>query len=213
MSAPERLGRRLFEASRHERPNAELQARVLASCRTELARAKRPGWNRGVYPVAAVLALAAAFAFLIGSRRGEEALEIAPESVAQSASPPASTALPPALQSAPPASASAQRRAPSPTPSAARRPLTLPEEVALLDRVRAELRSGNPARALATLDEYMRSARAQRLGAEATLLRIEALSRSGRTNQASELARRFVENHPESPLADRARSFANNPPD
>jgi len=46
-----------------------------------------------------------------------------------------------------------------------------------------------------------------KLRAEATLLRIQALARAGNAQAASTLAQRFVEQNPDSPLVDRARSF------
>ena len=45
------------------------------------------------------------------------------------------------------------------------------------------------------------------LGAEASLLRIEALAASGRRDEAARLARKFAVDHPNSPLIDRALAF------
>lgn len=86
-------------------------------------------------------------------------------------------------------------------------PASLPEEIAALDRARTALSSGDVPGALRMLDDYERVLRGTRLTAEATMLRIDALARSGRTAEASALAARFVEANPSSALADRARAF------
>jgi hypothetical protein len=77
----------------------------------------------------------------------------------------------------------------------------------LLQAARAALDAGDGKHALALLDHYGRSAQNPRLGDEATVVRLEALSRVGRADEASELAREFVAKHPGSPLVDRARAF------
>jgi hypothetical protein len=86
-------------------------------------------------------------------------------------------------------------------------PASLPDEIAALDRARTALSSGDVQGALGVLDDYDRVLHGTRLTAEATLLRIDALARSGRTAEASALAVRFVEANPSSALADRARAF------
>jgi hypothetical protein len=86
-------------------------------------------------------------------------------------------------------------------------PASLPEEIAALDRARTALSSGDAQGALRMLDDYDRVLHGTRLTAEATLLRIDALARSGRAAEASALAARFVEANPSSALADRARAF------
>jgi hypothetical protein len=95
---------------------------------------------------------------------------------------------------------SAKSSASAPTPP------TLTDEVGMLDRARSELREKGPARALELLDDYDRRA-GTHLRDEATLLRIEALARVGRGDEASALAKRFIESNPSSTLADRARSY------
>jgi hypothetical protein len=89
-------------------------------------------------------------------------------------------------------------------------PLTLEAELTLLDQARKTLVQGSAEQALVELDAYERRATARRLGAEASLLRIQILAASGRSEEASALARKFVIDHPGSPLAERAKSFANN---
>jgi hypothetical protein len=86
-------------------------------------------------------------------------------------------------------------------------PASLPDEIAALDRARTALSSGDASGALRVLDDYERVLHGTRLTAEATMLRIDALARSGRGAEASDLAARFVAANPSSALADRARAF------
>jgi hypothetical protein len=99
---------------------------------------------------------------------------------------------------------------PSPVESAAppRAPATLSEEVAALDRARSALGGGDASTALRALDDYDHVLHGTRLSEEATLLRVEALSRSGQAAAASRLAQAFIRANPGSPLAERARGFA-----
>jgi hypothetical protein len=92
-------------------------------------------------------------------------------------------------------------------PRVAPRPPSLGSEVELLERARALLAHDDPAQALRALDEYTQTLRDVALRDEATLLRIDALARSGQRSAAEQLARRFVDEHPDSPLADRARKL------
>jgi hypothetical protein len=102
--------------------------------------------------------------------------------------------------------------APSARPSAAPEsaPPSLSEEIAVLDRARGAL-GADPARTLSVLDEYEHALHGTRLVAEAALLRIEALARSGQGAAASDLARRFVEANPGSALSERAKPFVTAP--
>jgi hypothetical protein len=90
-------------------------------------------------------------------------------------------------------------------PRTTAKPPSLGSEVALLERARTALANDDPSQALRTLDEYTRDLRGTALRDEATLLRIDALARSGQKSAAQRLARGFVDHHPDSPLADRAR--------
>lgn len=86
-------------------------------------------------------------------------------------------------------------------------PPTLEAELAVLDRARTELTAGRAAAALASLDYYATTLRGSHLALEARLLRIQALAALGERAQAAALARDLVARHPDSPLAERARSF------
>ena len=76
----------------------------------------------------------------------------------------------------------------------------------MLNGARAELAAGKPEAALSSLDRYDRVSGGH-LTAEATLLRIQALSSSGRASLAEKLARRFVDSDPNGPLAEQARGY------
>jgi hypothetical protein len=88
---------------------------------------------------------------------------------------------------------------------------TLEEEIVMLNAARSELAAGKAEKALSSLDHYNKVSGGH-LTAEATLLRIEALSRSGRTLLAQKLARRVVDSDPNSPFAERARGYLAKPP-
>lgn len=85
---------------------------------------------------------------------------------------------------------------------------TLAQQLEQVKIVRAALRAGDPARALALLDAYQVRSGGGELDAEASLLRIEALAASGRRGEAAELARKFAVAHPNSPLIDRVLNYA-----
>jgi hypothetical protein len=79
----------------------------------------------------------------------------------------------------------------------------LREEIALLDQAREALKNESPQRALALLDRYTRRFVHGTFAPEAEALRIEALVRDGQSDRARTLGRRFLAQHPASPLADR----------
>jgi hypothetical protein len=80
-------------------------------------------------------------------------------------------------------------------------PTPLTAEVALLDRARADLAAGQPAKSLAVLDAYQRGFPNGNLRPEATYLRIQALLQAGNRAAARDLAVRFLAQHPDSPHA------------
>jgi hypothetical protein len=83
----------------------------------------------------------------------------------------------------------------------------LAEQLRRLKQARTALRAGDGATALALLESYDAELHGTDLAAEATLLRLEALTAVGRKAEAAALARRFVAENPDSPMVDRARSF------
>jgi hypothetical protein len=83
----------------------------------------------------------------------------------------------------------------------------LRHESALLTRARAELRSGNPHAAQATLSRMQREFPAGALHQERDVLAIEALAAEGNAEAAARGARSFILAHPESPHAATLRRF------
>lgn len=89
---------------------------------------------------------------------------------------------------------------------------TLPLELAALDQARRALASGDAALALTRLDDYKKSFPKRRLTAEATVLRIEALAKSGNTAAATRLGREFLKRDPNGPYARRVTSLIGDEP-
>jgi len=200
----------LFAAARRDKPAPDLKARTLAQM-LELSR-KESGRVRMLPVVAPILLAAAAVALWLLKPETQVSEPIVAETIPTLSA----SKLPPTVS----AGVSAQPpdvvvSAPSPSMRTAPRPppaLSLSQEVESLERVQAALDAEDPGRALALLDGYRRSG-ASRLGAEAQLLRIEALSRSGRSEEARQLAEDFVTTHPGNPLIDRARAFVGSNPE
>jgi hypothetical protein len=71
--------------------------------------------------------------------------------------------------------------------------------------VRSRLAAGGAEQALALLEAYERATPRGALRLEAEVLRIDALSRSGRLAQAAQRAKLFLHRHPSSVLAARVR--------
>jgi hypothetical protein len=84
---------------------------------------------------------------------------------------------------------------------------TLSKELGALKQIRQSLRSGDGSAALALLDRYDGGEYGSSLALEASVLRVEALDAVGRRAEAEALARRFVRDNPDSPLAERAQRF------
>jgi hypothetical protein len=84
---------------------------------------------------------------------------------------------------------------------------SLADEVAQLQKAKLALKGGGPAQALAELGTYAQRFPRPMLGAEATVLRIEALSQSGDGTHAKTLAESFLAKNPNSPYAARLRSL------
>jgi hypothetical protein len=81
-------------------------------------------------------------------------------------------------------------------------------EIAALDEARTALRQGRAQDALAALDRYgAEFGRNGGLRVEATVLRIDALLRSGNRARATELANAFLARNPKSPYAARVRAL------
>jgi len=96
----------------------------------------------------------------------------------------------------------------APTPAVSAPPAsTLGEETKALDSARTLILSGRSAPALAALDRYRALFPRGALSAEASLLRIEALLRSGQRAQAEREAETLIARAPQSRHATRARAL------
>jgi hypothetical protein len=212
----EGLAKALFEAARRERPAEQVRALALDAARAVPPRKVRTSLRRrgGLAVVALAAGLMAASVVAIRNAK-EPVIAIGEEPRMHRSNPglelPARGTENPVSESPPrpESSVTPSRSHAASSPSAGQRaatPPSLSDEIEMLDRARTTL-TADPARALGVLDAYDHVLHGQRLTAEATLLRIEALSRSGNPSGASELARRFVDTNPGSALAERARAF------
>jgi hypothetical protein len=211
----DQLGARLFDAARKDLPPAGAEQRLLAAAlrevhESEQARPIALGRGLTLGAVATAVLLAAGLAFQITRQKPSDPISAEP-TMARSGSPKA----PMVAESTPTASArpgptsapsivKPQLTAPLPSASA---PVTLSAELDALKVASTALSAGNAQAALAALDRYDHVLKGSKLRAEATLLRIQALARAGNAQAASTLAQRFVDQNPDSPLVDRARSF------
>jgi hypothetical protein len=84
---------------------------------------------------------------------------------------------------------------------------TLAEEVAAIKSAKATLASGNAAQSLKEIDAYRSRFPRGRLAQEATVVRIEALLKSGNQSAAEAAADRFLAANPDSPYSSRVRSL------
>ena len=125
--------------------------------------------------------------------------ESPPRTTAPRASPVPAPASAPAGSTPPHAAAPAA----SPTPRA-----TFAEQLDVLARARAALRAGHAQSALEILDGHASTLRQNDLEAEGRLLHIEALASQGDSARARREAEEFVHDYPNSPLLERAQSFA-----
>jgi len=87
-------------------------------------------------------------------------------------------------------------------------PSDLREEIRLLDQVRAAIRSGSHQRALSLLGAHGERFPKAAFRQEASVLKMEALDRSGDHARAKALATKFLADHPKSPHVERVRRIA-----
>jgi hypothetical protein len=92
------------------------------------------------------------------------------------------------------------------------RGVPLAAEVALVDRARALLAGGNPARALEELAGYEKAVADPRLQPEVVYLRMEAHLLAGNTARAKATAEQILRSFPRGPHAARARSVIDGQP-
>jgi hypothetical protein len=209
-----KLERRLLSAAGEELPSPELTARMrqaigitaVGAGGSALAATAKTG---GLAWISAGLVTAAIVGGAVGlwsSYRRTAATQVA------------TTTAPAQCLAAIPVPAETPASAPSATRHERRRahPLALAEaergdlraEIALVDEARTAVREQSPKRALALLHRYAAAYPDGTFGPEVEALKIEALDQSGEHRLASSLARTFVSEHPDSPLAERvARSI------
>ena len=218
----DQLSARLFEAARSEVIPHGAEQRALEAARREVSQETRAiarvSSSRKWLAAGASLALAAAAALLLRPKDSNLGISAEPSVVAHVRPGPKSAPSPAPLTTASATSNHAPPVAPSlavtakPSPGLVPVPVppaaaSLSDELSALKVASSALSAGDAKAALTALDRYDRVLKGQKLRAEATLLRIEALSRAGQTQAASSLAQRFVDQNPGSPLVDRARSF------
>ncbi|MBN1612435.1 MAG: hypothetical protein JW940_37740 [Polyangiaceae bacterium] len=211
---PDELEARLFDAGRDELPSEARLGRIRAGVHRAMAAEWREPTRRrhgartrfGVALLAAV-ALAAVAAVCVGFR-WRERLRITADGATvptdvPAHNPPAPAPLPKEDHGLPaPPSRKPMKPAPAQT--------TLADELESLQRVRALLGREDARQALQELARYDRVLKGRQMRAEAEMLRIEATAQQGQREAARELAERFVTEHPNHPLADRARVFISN---
>ncbi|HEY3252816.1 MAG TPA: hypothetical protein VGJ91_02675 [Polyangiaceae bacterium] len=211
----DQLGARLFEAARNEAVPDGAERRALEAVRREFsqktsarARFSEP---RKWLAASLVLAIAAGSALLLRPKPVSLGISAEPTTLAHpepERRPVPRIEAPSAAVPSVPSPPVVPKLVPSAAPSAAHSAVaSLSDELSALKVASNALAAGDARAALAALDRYDRVLKGQKLRAEATLLRIEALERAGQAPAASALARRFVEQNPDSPLVDRARSF------
>jgi hypothetical protein len=216
------LSARLFESARSEAIPTRAKQRALEAARAEIGQKPLEivhiSASRKWLAAGACVALAAAAALLLRPKDANLGISAEPSLLAHARPEPR-----PAPSTAPqPTSSATANHAPPIAPSLAvtvkqtpsLQPMPLPpappslsDELSALKVASSALGADDPTAALAALDRYDRVLKGQKLRAEATLLKIEALSRAGQVQAASALAQRFVDQNPGSPLVDRARSF------
>lgn len=125
---------------------------------------------------------------------------------------PAETAAP-RLATVPPPNEAQAKPAPKPTPKPtnSKHRGTLSRQLELVDEARAALQSNNPARALRLLNAYRTEFPRGSLGAEATVLRVEALVAQGNLAQARRVGDAFLKRSSNSPYSRRLRSLLDRP--
>lgn len=198
----ESLEQALFRAARRERTRTRALERTATAL---VATHRRRRVQRSLFALAATVALAAALALVLRNGPSAESIEaerIVPKHAVSSVVGAPSISAPRAV-----ASDDAETLRSGLAPSVAS--TTLEEEIVMLNGARAELAAGKAEVALALLDQYDRVSGGH-LTAEATLLRIEALSSSGRSALAAKLAQRLVDSDPTGPAAEQARGYIAN---
>jgi hypothetical protein len=219
---PEELASDLFEVGRDERPTTASRDEARAALGLSVvaiphgATAQAAGAGKGsAFVLWKTVGLALVGGIAIGflasrgvTARNEEPVAGAVASVdTRPAAPPAvasnapiAEATPTPASAAPPAITSVAPKAtgtlPAPAPTTAEiAPDTLASELKSLEETRARLAAGDPTGALAKLSVYEKSFPRGALRNEATVLRIEALVKAGRRDEAKALGETYLRSH------------------
>ena len=208
--------RSLIRAGRQQAASPQVRARILSQMLQARQRSRHRRWFASLLLPAAA-AVVALLVWRWDLRKAEAPLIRAEAPVRAPVHPSAATpplapgSEPPRPRPSPPPSERPRSGVPTPKPrSKPPSQRSLAQEVAQLDQVSAKLGSGDTDAALRLLEDYEHGS-APRLSAEATLLKIEALARAGRTDEARAIAKNFVARYPDSPLVDRARAYLGEP--
>lgn len=229
-SEPTEFERRLLTAARGERPSAELSARMAAGLGLPVSGA---GAANGSLPpvkvgsvVRSVVGVGMVGVALFGGvwlaqRDGDppDASKLSQPKVVQPAAPQTLPSEPGTVDAPTPSRAVTSDSAPEPTASSAP---SIPkassagalergdlrEEIRLIDAARGAVAARAYEQALSLLRRYSTTYPSGMFGQEASVLRFEALDRSGQHAHAKALAREFLGRHPNSPLAERAERVA-----
>jgi hypothetical protein len=141
----------------------------------------------------------------------ESSPELPAKAALVGATPSAVEAAPPAVvpraETSPEPASAAFAPLDEPAPIAAQPASSLGDETKALDRVRESLAAARPVRALAEIDRYRAQWPRGALAAEAALLRVDALLRSGNRAAAEAEANGLITRAPQSRYATRARAL------
>jgi hypothetical protein len=130
----------------------------------------------------------------------------APETIAQASTPRSSSPRPIARAAhAAPEPTVEVPAATDPPPEEKHSSRALGEQVVTIDRAESALAAGNVSEALRLVNDYETRFPTGSLSQEAAVLRIEALSKQGKREEAAALANRFLAAHPSSPYAAKLR--------
>lgn len=212
----------LLQLARNEGPSAEGRRKILAAiaaasattAATQGAKAASStgkGLTVAKWGVLAVAAVAIPAALLLRSSDDATPAKAVPSTLKAPATEVKATPVAPSVTEAPapltlddlPALPAEPASGAAPAKAAAQG--SLADEVAQLQKAKLALKGGNGAQALSELGTYAQRFPRPMLGAEATVLRIEALSQTGDAARAKSLAEGFLAKNPNSPYAARLR--------
>lgn len=214
----------LLQLARNEGPSTEGRRKILAAIaaasatslatqNAQAASAAGKGMTAAKWGVVAIVAMAIPAVVLLRAGQDAAPLKPVPSALKAPATEVKATPVAPADAEgpAPLALEDLPTLPPAPVPGGAssnKQPQgSLADEVAQLQKAKLALKGGSPAQALAELATYAQRFPRPMLGAEASVLRIEALSQNGDTARAKTLAEGFLAKNPNSPYASRLRNL------